>query len=191
MFNKGDYVQCCGNIYPHLTGKIFKVFETCSDNSMIVAKTLAVDSSDFKKAVLEIKDVSNYNIDSAKTLVSMYKAITLEDIVKEWKRCDPYVDGFIVLYHFTGFGDPASCKLCEGARRLVDRMCTNIEAERCKHCVYSIYPTPLEYPILLYCSDYIYGEIEHSEAPEELYTLLQCRIEYLEDTINFIENNKI
>ena len=125
------------------------------------------------------------NLAAAYELLELYKTITeaqIENVFNQLKQIKEDVTGNDVLGQITGFGSNASCRLCQEAIKIAG---TNDPRMFCNHCVYND-----GYYDNFYCIDTTYSNICNAENAKDIFTALQARALYLEQTIKNLENEQ-
>lgn len=135
------------------------------------------------------------NINAARQLLEKYKSITLEMITEVWEKIkDPELDSFIanyggsVLKELTGFGSLTKCLLCTEAKQL-DQQTEYAQNNPiyCNHCIYVNYTQKSNgYS----CVEDTYRNLLHAKTPQEIYSALQLRIEFLQKAIQDYEKDQ-
>ena len=107
------------------------------------------------------------NVEAFKELINIYSDFTVEELTEFWID-----DGKTTMRELTGFSSN-NCTLCIAANH------------RCENCVY--YGCATKNGKYVACVDNTYEAIEYSQTPEELYSALQKRIEYMKQLLKLYE----
>ena len=137
------------------------------------------------------------NINAARRLLEKYKSITLEMITETWERIkdpDPEANPFFsnsgsaVLKELTGFGSLIKCLLCTEARQLAQQ--TEYARNNPAYCFHCIYVNNVQKLDSYLCVEDTYRNLMHAETPQEIYSALQLRIEFLQKAIQDYEKDQ-
>ena len=135
------------------------------------------------------------NINAARQLLEKYESITLEMITEIWERLEdsdahPFFSnsGSSVLKELTGFGSLVKCLLCTEARQLAQQ--TEYAQNNPAYCFHCIYVNNTQKLDSYLCVEDTYRNLMHAETPQEIYSALQLRIEFLQKAIQDYEKDQ-
>lgn len=135
------------------------------------------------------------NINAARQLLERYESITLEMITEIWEKIkDPEVDPFFsnyggsVLKELTGFGSLTKCLLCAEARQLAQQ--TEYAKNNPAYCFHCIYVNNKQKLDSYLCVEDTYRNLLRAKTPQEIYSALQLRIEFLQQAIQDYEKDQ-